>query len=143
MSSVVRGDEILYQAEWLIYGEKSFAKKLTMIKNITLISSINLLLFAGPLDLSLISMVRNGTDALVETDDWVKFTIDEREAKLLFDLRTAFTMMFKRFLQNHSDFQPTLDESQILDVIASVIKQEDTIEKVLKIKRAIALNQYQ
>lgn len=130
-------------AEWLIHGEKSRVSKHTLIQNITLVPSIDVILFAGKANLSNLPTANEHEDIVFKIDEFIQCIVDESEALLLFQLRSKFATIFWRFLSNHKSFVMTNDEEHVLDVLIGVVQQEDAVERNVKFNRAMALNENQ
>lgn len=130
-------------ADWLIHGEKSRISKYTLIRDITLVPSIDVILFAGKVNLPDLPTANEHEDIVFKIDDFIQCIVDESEARLLFHLRSKFASMFWRFLSNHKSFILTNDEEGVLDVMIGVVQQEDAVEKNVKFNRAITLNENQ
>lgn len=73
-------------------------------------------------------------------DDWISFTIDDNDAKLLFYLRQKFASMFVKFLHDPVTVQITPNDIIVLNVLLEVIRNEDYIEKHIKNKIEAAVN---
>lgn len=130
-------------AEWLIHGEKSSASKMTFIRNITLVPSIDVILFAGNINLANQPAANQHDDTVFKIDEWIQCIVDVTEAELLFLLRSKFASVMSRFLLNHRYFMLTCDEVRVLDTLINVVQQEDMVERNIKFNRAMALNDNQ
>lgn len=75
-------------------------------------------------------------DSVLKVDDWISFTLEQEEAKLLFDFRQKFASMFARFAKDSVTFQMTNKEERMLQILIEVIHEEDRIEKCIKAKLA-------
>lgn len=73
-----------------------------------------------------------GFDTEMKIDDWISFSLDSREAQLLYGLRQKFMAVAMRFLKNPAQFRASNDEMQTLRKIVDVIQKEDNIEKALR-----------
>lgn len=176
------------QADWLIYGEKSRVSTFSLIRSITPVPSIDLVLFAGPINLSETHIIEdnvhekkaNGTlthmdiaeeianwnfeidewknpnedddddddfdcnlipnmialdlngEAIFIIDDWIRFSMRTKEARLLLQLRQKFAAILIKFLKNPSHFSMNHRDGSVLNMIFDIIQQEDLIERRIK-----------
>lgn len=125
-------------AEWLIHGQMTRVANITLIRNITLIPKIDIALFAG-VESTLNLIAENPEEVAFVIDENISLTLGKVEAELLFKLRSAFSSIFKRFLENHHSYKPTDYEKRVLDVVASVVAIEDKIEEKINLEKFNAL----
>lgn len=99
------------------------------------------------IDIALFASEENTLNPIAENPEEVAFVFDENisltmgkvEAELLFKLRSEFSSIFNRFLENHHSYQPTDYEKRVLDVVASVVAIEDKIEEKINFEKFNAL----
>lgn len=139
--SVAKEEEVVNYAEWLAFGNKYSVKRRTFIKEITLISTIAVILLSD--SLKLINGCPNDPDAELEIGECFKIIIDQREAQLLSNLKLKFLSIVDKYLHNHTEFVATTQETAIFNTIINLLSQEETVERRLKSDRGKALNLYQ
>lgn len=179
------------QADWLIHGEKSRVSSFSLIRSITPVPSIDLVLFAGPVNLSDAHIIEDNAhgkkingdlkhmdiseeianwnfeidewrnpdendanddddadidinlipdmdvldlngEAIFIIDDWIRFSMRTKEARLLLQLRQKFAAILIKFLKNPSEFSVNHLEGPVLNLIFDIIQQEDLIERRLQ-----------
>lgn len=176
------------QADWLIHGEKSRVSTFSLIRSITPVPSIDLVLFAGPINLSeahitednahgkrtngtlkhmdiaeeianwnfeidewknpnedddddddidcnlipdMVTLDLNG-EVIFIIDEWIRFSMRTKEARLLLQLRQKFAAILIKFLKNPSHFSVNHREGCVLHIIFDIIQREDLIERRLQ-----------
>lgn len=132
-------DEAVFKvgAEWLVYGEKCSISGRTMIRNSSLIPSINLILFCKS---ATMHCQFDGICILI-INDWIKVSLDENDARLILNLQSRFSNLFSTFLKQ---MKINDDENSllVLDTVISII-EDDAIEKNIKINRSKILSENQ
>lgn len=107
-NSVAQEEDVLESTvDCLIFGKKSSVKGWKFITEITLVSTINAMLFTDPLHVTTNNV---DSDALVNIDECFKFALDQREAQLFFDLKLNFNSLLNRYLHDHISFKATAAE---------------------------------
>lgn len=111
--------------DWVLFGAKHkspFASGYC-IEDITPITSTNVALFSGPIDLVQPMETRNGY--LFGIDDSICLQANEIDAKLLFDLRKKLHAILMRMLGSSGEFVTDIDEDATIATVVDVIEFED------------------
>lgn len=120
-------------AKWLIHCDKTISRNLILLHNISLIPHIDIALFAGsrPLSERNIRQCSGNNNALVniQIDEYINVTTMGEYGILLLRLRQMFLSMISRYLQCHEYFYLTQEDMEMLEVLFSIISQEDNIER--------------
>lgn len=119
------------ESDWLVYSSQSRVSRLSFLRNITVVPAIDVMLFGGTIKMperNILPTEDNG-DTIFRVDDWIRFTVNQKEANLLLQLRMKFSSVLLRFLHNHREFQLENKEIEMLGVLTQIIQQEDNIEQ--------------
>jgi hypothetical protein len=83
--------------EWLIYGQKKRAGNNIFVGNLTVIPTLNLILFAGQSNANETTLSTVGTLFII--DKFIQCTVKKEEGKLLNDIRSKIFLIFMKFLK--------------------------------------------
>lgn len=110
----------------MLYGDRSRIKQITIAKNNSLISDIDVTLFTGPINLpstNIYPMKFNKNHVHFWTDDWINFETTQHDADLLYGLRHKINSVFIKFLRDPNQW--CADDWQTLQVLYRVLSDEE------------------
>lgn len=140
------GAQIDLPSDWILFGEKSRTGRLCMIRYNTLVSPLNVALFAGPLYLPESNLVNtqstsdsedeeqaspaeteNKSNSIVKliVDDWISFDLGEDDANFVLHMRHKLNALFLKIVQQPSKFISTAADSQCVNTIAAILQIAD------------------
>ncbi|XP_049535940.1 3'-5' RNA helicase YTHDC2-like [Anopheles darlingi] len=120
--------------EWITFEEKFKSSRGSMIRCNTVVTSLAISIFAGPLyfdeEESLVECDDQDETALIggckiAIDDWINFIVDTPVAKAVLRTRQLLSELFLKFTQNPRTFQLTAMEYRFLQTLGQLLTLED------------------
>lgn len=133
------GDAYDVGAHFLVFESKTRGSKMNFLKTVTVISAIQVILFAGKIDLKEIdeptnALLHDHPHVQLNIDSWVKMLTKKSHSDLLSQLRARFSLIMNEFLINHLSFDFNEKVLNILNTLYMVIQEEDHVERAMKVK---------
>lgn len=120
-------------SEWIVFQEKSRVERLTLVRNITVVTPITVALFGGSTKKTN-SVAMNDSDSDDDElpfskfvlDDWISFVLQDDINIMIQQLRIKLNVLFIKTLCNvDMRFGPHSKEAKIIELISSVLETED------------------
>lgn len=126
--------------EWILFGEKSRAGRFCLVRYNTVVTPLNIAIFAGPINMNEKSLqtFRDESDSEDEdnvndqpqeltkfvVDDWISFVVDTETAVYTYHMRQKLNALLLKIIQNPLKYYMNRD-SRCIDLIAEILLNED------------------
>ncbi|XP_058124388.1 3'-5' RNA helicase YTHDC2-like [Anopheles ziemanni] len=125
-----KDSSIWLPSEWITFEEKYKSGRGSMIRCNTVVSSLLIAIFAGPLHLdeSECLIECENTDSMkckIAIDDWINLTVEAKYAKAVLHTRRLVHELFLKFIENPRTHQLSARDHAIIKCLGQILLHED------------------